>query len=177
MHVMIDLETFGTRPGCVLRSIGACAFDPVLGTISTDTFYRNIAEEPSTAVGLTKDPSTVRWWSEQSPEAQALLLKDQVHFSDAARDFNRWWSAVGGEQVWSQGSNFDGVLWEAACLAHGVRAPWKFYNTRDTRTVYETSGLNTKTILRQGTHHNALDDALHQARCVCESFARLRRAS
>ena len=26
--VMLDLETWGTRPGCAIRSIGACVFNP-----------------------------------------------------------------------------------------------------------------------------------------------------
>lgn len=33
IHVMLDLETWGTRPGCEIRSIGACVFDPVTGDI------------------------------------------------------------------------------------------------------------------------------------------------
>ena len=34
-HVMLDLETWGTRPGCDIRSIGAVVFDPVKGDVST----------------------------------------------------------------------------------------------------------------------------------------------
>jgi len=33
-HVMLDLETWGTEPGCDIRSIGACLFDPVSGAVS-----------------------------------------------------------------------------------------------------------------------------------------------
>lgn len=29
VSVMLDLETWGTRPGCDIRSIGAVVFDPV----------------------------------------------------------------------------------------------------------------------------------------------------
>lgn len=34
IHIMLDLETWGTRPGCDIRSIGACVFDPVAGIIN-----------------------------------------------------------------------------------------------------------------------------------------------
>ena len=36
ISVMLDLETWGTEPGCDIRSIGACVFDPVTGTVAGD---------------------------------------------------------------------------------------------------------------------------------------------
>ena len=33
VHVMTDTETWGTAPGCDIRSIGACVFDPVAGWV------------------------------------------------------------------------------------------------------------------------------------------------
>lgn len=39
IHIMLDLETWGTRPGCEIRSIGACVFDPVSGTVCQDIPY------------------------------------------------------------------------------------------------------------------------------------------
>lgn len=33
IHIMIDLETWGTEPGSDIRSIGACVFDPLTGEI------------------------------------------------------------------------------------------------------------------------------------------------
>lgn len=35
LHIMVDLETWGTTPGSDIRSIGACVFDPVTGAVST----------------------------------------------------------------------------------------------------------------------------------------------
>lgn len=34
IHIMLDLETWGKKPGCDIRSIGACVFDPVTGDVS-----------------------------------------------------------------------------------------------------------------------------------------------
>jgi len=36
VSVMLDLETWGTEPGCDIRSIGAVVFNPVTGTIAGD---------------------------------------------------------------------------------------------------------------------------------------------
>jgi len=33
IHIMLDLETWGKAPGCDLRSIGACVFDPLTGAL------------------------------------------------------------------------------------------------------------------------------------------------
>ena len=50
------------------------------------------------------------------------------------------------------------------CAAAGGKAPWTFWQERDLRTL---KGLSPDLrIERSGTHHNALDDALHQARLV-----------
>lgn len=168
-HIMLDLETFGTKPGSVLRSIGAVCFS-FDGTIG-ETFYSNIDEKSCLDAGLTKDPGTVKWWSQQSAEAQASLLVNPWPLGNVVADFHNWYRANSGRTVWAQGANFDPALWEAAALAVKSPVPWKFYDVRDTRTVYDVGGLNTSTIKRAGTYHNALDDAKHQVRCVAKAIA------
>lgn len=172
-NVMKDLETWGTRPGSALRSIGAVTFD-VYGNGYTSEFYSNISEESCLEAGLVKDPDTVTWWLGQGDAAQKVLLKDQRPLREVGEAFNDWWSQNRGLWVWSQGSNFDVVLWEAAMRAVGLPVPWKFWDTRDTRTAYEMGKLNTRAIKRKGIHHFALDDAKHQAMCVQRAFARVR---
>lgn len=129
IHIMLDLETWGTTPGCDIRSIGACAFDPVTGEVhgwnverdddgtGIDTFYiacdnpavPNEREKFNTGYfdgvdqhrkyPLTRDPATVQWWSEQSDEAQAAFA-DPVDLADGLRQFGRWLSTVtGGDAI------------------------------------------------------------------------------
>lgn len=171
-HIMLDLETFGTKPGSVIRSVGAAAFSP-FGEDVTATFYANISEESAVAAGLTKDPRTVAWWAEQDAEAQAALLDNQRDIIETMAAFAVWFLEVGGEQVWAQGATFDPVLWEAAAAAVNIRVPWKFWNVRDTRTIYEVSSLITSDIPRNGTYHNALDDAVYQVACVQAAYRNL----
>lgn len=174
IDVMLDLETWGTKPGCAIRSIGAVVFDP-RGTLplTPATFYRNILDESCLSIGLVKDPGTVEWWSRQSREAQDALLKDQVHVGHALTDFADWFRGQRANYVWAQGSNFDPGLVEHIFDLIGVRCPWKFFNTQDTRTAYRMGGLDTRTMPRAGTYHNALDDAIHQAKCVQEAHRRV----
>ncbi len=100
---MLDLETWGTEPGCDIRSIGACVFDLMTGVVYDGGSHQHGNSEPFyVAVGnpilnhhvidrrqhanlydptsncyrkypLTRDPRTVQWWSEQSDEAQAAF--------------------------------------------------------------------------------------------------------
>ena len=74
MHVMLDLETWGTRPGSALRSIGAVTFGLNATSVGA-RFYRNIDKESCLLAGLTVDTETVSWWLKQAPEAVAYLGK------------------------------------------------------------------------------------------------------
>jgi hypothetical protein len=175
-HVMFDLETFGTKPGSVLRSIGAAVFDPETGKVGA-TYYANIDRASCEAVGLAVDPGTEAWWKKQHPQAQAALLVDPQPLAKVASEFHTFFKANGGVQIWCQGANFDSVLWEAAVNAVWPSKsflPWKFWNVRDTRTVYEIAGFNPDSINRAGTYHNALDDSLHQIRCLTAAVQSLR---
>lgn len=172
-HCMLDLETFGTKAGCVLRSIGAIVFDPRLGI--AEEFYQNITEEDQLILGAVKDPKTEAWWSKQSKESQEVFATDQVRLEVAVTLFYDFWKRNKLKFLWSQGSNFDGILLEWSTELVGKKTPWQFYNTRDTRTAYDMAGLNTKSIPRQGVYHNALDDAKHQVRCVYRSYQMIDR--
>lgn len=174
-NVMLDFETWGTAPGSALRSIGACTFDPHTDEIG-ETFYANFANESCEAAGLKRDPQTEAWWSKpENAKASEIFAVDQRPLEEVATEFDLWWRKQRAVFLWSQGSNFDGVLWEAAMRAINRKVPWKFYDTRDTRTVYDVAGFNPRTVRRAGTHHNALDDARHQSICVQRAYAKIKK--
>ena len=92
-------------------------------------------------------------------------------------EFHVWFCNQGAQFIWSQGGNFDEPLWVAAAVAVNSPIPWKYYNTRCTRTAYHLAGFDPRTMPRDGTHHNAIDDARYQIHCVQESYRRLREAA
>lgn len=177
-HIMLDLETFGTKAGCVLRSIGAVQFDIQTGKLGAE-FYRNIDRKSCENLGMTVDPDTEKWWKRQSKEAQESLLKDPRPFPEVATEFCQWYvqqcRGLSKVALWSQGSNFDGVLLEHALALVGKKAPWKFYHAFDTRTAYFVGGFDSFSVTRDGVYHNALADAQHQAMCVHRAFTKLRK--
>lgn len=168
-HVMVDLETLGTRPGSVIRSIGAVVFDPKTGAFGKE-FYANITRASCEKAGLVVDPKTEKWWSGQSDAAQAALEINPVSLIEALAGFHEWWNFTAkGQFIWSHGASFDGVLLSAAYHAIGVDPPWDFWNERCCRTVL---ALGNRRIgkERTGDHHNALDDAKSQAVAVAAAL-------
>lgn len=174
-HIMLDLETWGTIPGCDIRSIGACWFKPneawVAPRQSHGGFY--LATEDGSAYGLTKDASTIKWWSEQSEEAQGAF-NNPVNLAVALEAFNRWITTIhDGEssdlRIWAHGPHFDVSIIEVVYRATGVPIPWSYRSPRDTRTIMEAAGIASMELFvdDDAVYHHALDDALCQARAVC----------
>lgn len=174
-HGMIDLETFGTRPGCAIRSVAAVAFE-TSGQRERE-FSENVTDESCRAAGLHFDPRTIAWWAEQSPEAQQALTRNPQPIRDVLEQLITWWRDSRCEFVWSHGATFDVVILEAAMRAVGLEPPWKFWNVRDTRTLHAVAGLDVRTINRAGTHHNALDDCNFQVDCVAAAYAKLKESA
>lgn len=165
-HVMIDLETLGTKPGCTILSIGAVMFDEDgLGA----EFHEIISRSSCHNVGLVEDPQTMEWWAKQTNEARETLQKA------SSNDGTNIWSALSKFylflehntesldqlRVWGNGAAFDEPILTAAHAAVHFEPPWKFYNSRCYRTL-KALRPDVK-LVRTGTHHNALDDALSQA--------------
>jgi hypothetical protein len=170
VHIMLDLETWGTHPGSALRSIGAVTFSPYGDRHTEQTYYSNIDRASCEAAGLRIDPDTEKWWSGQSFEAQNRLIENCRPLRDVVHDFAKWWLSVGGTYVWSNGANFDEVLWRDAMERVDHRAPWKYWNVRDTRTCWHLARLNHKAVKFEGIQHDAIADARHQAKCVTQAY-------
>lgn len=163
MHnIMLDWETMGNKPGCVVVSLGACHFGE--GRILSE-FYTRIDLQSCVDLGLKIDPSTLLWWLKQSDAARAELLKDGSYpLPKALLKFNSWVESVGLSAeivVWGNGSDFDlSIAREVYDVCH-LPMPWKFWNHRCYRTVKNLfPGVPME---RSGTHHNAVDDAKSQA--------------
>lgn len=169
VDAMIDIESLGTTPGSAILSIGAVMFGLAgLG----ETFYAPVLLQSCTAVGLTIDPNTIAWWMQQSDATRAAAFRDDAEaLAVVLYRFTTWFAEVGAERPWCHGATFDVPLLEAAYKACGMVPPWKFWNVRDTRTLYDLGGV--KVDRSQGIHHNALDDARAQAEAAVAALWRL----
>lgn len=161
-HVMIDLETLGTKHDAVILSIGAAKFDPNTLTRVDDTFYVTIDPATCTAFGLKIEASTVLWWMDKDRRValDELLESPRVDLPSALDGFTQWFGTQ-SLPVWGNGATFDNVILRNAFEKIGQPCPWEFWHDRCYRTVKALAG--GVEIKRVGTHHNALEDAITQA--------------
>lgn len=182
VHVMVDLETMGKKHNAPIVAIGAVVFDPATGSIG-ESFYKVVCLESSVNWGAVIDPSTVIWWLKQSSEARSEIVNDDaIPLQDALLQFREFVSdnVAGGSkkaQVWGNGASFDNSILRSSydCIAEDY--PWEYWNDRDVRTMVELGqaiSFDPKTTIPfEGSRHNALADAIHQARYVSAIWQRI----
>ncbi|CAA0298755.1 TPA: exonuclease [Klebsiella pneumoniae] len=182
VHVMVDLETMGKKHNAPIVAIGAVVFDPATGSIG-ESFYKVVCLESSVNWGAVIDPSTVIWWLKQSSEARSAIVNDDANpLQDALLQFREFVSdnVAGGSkkaQVWGNGASFDNSILRSSydCIAEDY--PWEYWNDRDVRTMVELGqaiSFDPKTTIPfEGSRHNALADAIHQARYVSAIWQRI----
>jgi len=162
-HIMIDLETLDVRPSASILTIGAVKFDPYGNDIKhpdCDKFYVKVDLDSCDRLRLTVDDNTVAWWSQQSAEAQAEAFSEngRIPIEDAMQQLYKF--CWGAKYVWSHGAGFDVVILEHVFNRVGRAVPWKFWQVRDTRTMFDLGiDPNRPPILK----HHALEDAWNQA--------------
>lgn len=172
-NVMLDIETLGKGSNAVILSIGATKFDPWGHGKIDDSFYVAIDPESCQALGLKLDASTVMWWmGDERTEARSKMTREtRVGLPEALYGFNDWFGPD-SLPVWGNGSMFDNVIMGSAFRACNIDQPWKFWDDKCYRTV---KGLAPSVKLeRQGTFHNALDDAISQSLHLRKLFFSLR---
>ncbi len=162
-EVMLDLETLSTRTNAVILVIAAIKFnrnDPELPLERLQTFYRRIDIQSCVEVGMHTDPKTSQWWDEQdSIIRKEAFKKERVNIRSALQDFTKFYG--NSTHIWSQGANFDIPILDEAYRRCDLEPPWKFWQARDTRTIYDLANMSSKD-LPKGKLHHALHDCHRQ---------------
>lgn len=164
LDVSIDIETMSTRSDAAVVGIGAVAFSLTEMKLGA-RFYAAIDLDTCQAAGLRLDAGTVTWWMKQSDTARSALTRNTRPLADVLDEFHAFLIGVGPTneiKVWGNGPGFDNAILANAYAAAGKPLPWKYWNDRCVRTVGAMFPDIPKPA-RQGTHHNALDDAIYQA--------------
>lgn len=181
--VMVDIETLDTSQSAVVLSIGAIAFDPhskELGEKFYVEFSTDVALQQK--VGRTVGAETAVWWMQQSEAAKKLFSKvapegvRRVSTAQGLSEFSSFLSRNGGleMQLWGNGADFDNVIIGSLYDSFGMLKPWSYGKNRCYRTMKRLFGQNVPCV-RQGVHHNGLDDAITQAVHLQEIFECIKR--
>lgn len=173
-HVEVDLETLSNTPGGVILSIGAVFFDPDTGDLGPQ-YYAVVNTESCKRHGLHVKKATCDWWASQTPEACQVLVDaaspQSLSLEWVLDEFGKWLNTfddIKKVKMWSNGGDFDLAFLSAAYHAIGREVPWNFWNNRCHRTLKNTARefYALEMPPQDGTAHNALDDAIWQAKCA-----------
>lgn len=176
VDVMIDIESLDTSPDCVILTIGAVLFDPRGHGIIDKIEIRPTIEDQTEIYNRSINNATIEWWGKQSPEAieEAMGDKNRVSFEEAMNQLYKFcWNR--SKCAWSNGASFDVVVMDHAWKQLGRNTPWNFWDIRDTRTLYDITGVS----LKDGGHttsHKAVEDAERQAIVVQKAYTKLIKA-
>lgn len=174
--IMLDLETLGTRADSAIISIGAVKFDPNSDRLDNEGFYASISIDSNTDANRHIGEDTLLWWMKQSAEAQKVFTEKKIVLSAALDELAEWFDH-GEYQVWSNGADFDIPMLAHAFHTHSIDAPWKFFNTNCFRTMKKLPFAKTATKIENPSAHNALVDAVTQARQLQEYFKAMKAAA
>jgi exodeoxyribonuclease VIII len=172
MHLMIDLETGGTAPGCAIFSIGACAFDPYSQKTPEITFYQEISHRSNTDIGMRFERETMDWWDRQDNTAP----NGNKHIKQCLEDFTLWVSNIPGKSnrliscVWANSPSFDITILKHVMSLYNMRWPFPYYYERDVRTLKALAFPDGYAL---NNSHNALDDCHNQITLVQQAYLTL----
>lgn len=168
--VVLDLETVGTSAGCGILSIGATTLD------GTRNFYIAVDIQSCYNIGLYADTDTLAWWRKQSMEARKEAFSGTIKIEVALREFTEWYRQVGATAIWGNGADFDLSILADAYGACEMVQPWKYSESRCYRTVKALCPHITAGEFL-GTRHDALADAVHEARHLRRILAHINEAN
>lgn len=180
MDLMLDLETLDTAPTAVVLSLGAVPFDPY-GHVMGPPFYVEFTNflEQQTAVGRTISPSTVIWWMGQDAKARQVFQSKESSPERCSplwglHAFADFLKANPIQNVWAKDPDFDVVILRSLYQTNApdLVFPFKYSAGRSVRTIEAMPFARLRD--KPPVAHNALEDAVAQAKAVQEAFADLR---
>lgn len=152
-HVMIDLETWGITPGCDIRSIGACVFDPVRSRLG-DWSSEDAMGEANDLFYLATDNPRGYWGNGSSRDRffETGKPNDRLKYS-LKRDPRtvQWWSEQSAE---AQGAFENPVDLRDALVRFGT---WLFTLTEQLYDPFGVVECKPSPDLRIWSHGAATD--------------------
>ena len=170
--IMIDLETMDNVGSSAIVSIGAVQCNLITGELGEE-YYRVINLKGQLEKGRTIDHQTLYWWLGQSKGARdGILAPGKILLEEMCNSFDLWLYHLKSpktKRLWGNGASFDNAIIRDAFKWCKKEFPIPFWQDRDMRTIV---GFYPKQLqeswrwknVREGTYHNALDDAKYQVK-------------
>lgn len=182
-HLMVDIETLGPTPNGALMQIGWCGFN--LG--GDERIMRagevTIDYADSNRHGGRISGDTLSWWLHpRQAEAWDTIygvgaqpLQERDALVTFFREVRKWDYLT----VWAKPPSFDFEIIRNRAERYNLDMPWYRRQEMDVRTLLKASSWvppkkGDQGPHRKGTHHNAREDAVHQARQLQYAWRRIR---
>ena len=183
VNFMVDIETLSVKSNAIILTIGCIPFNSN-GThmVEKDYYFYERVDLCSynDKQDFHIDFSTLLWWLKQdsSPRSEAFINGPRYTIRKVLIDFAKWiiqtceYCSDDKINMWSHGKDFDCVILENAFNTCNVKCPWKFWDTRDTRTIYSLANISMNNInIPDGYKaHNAIGDCLKQIEGIRQSY-------
>lgn len=175
VDIMVDIETLGTEPGCVVTQIGWAFLDlDELEVTGSGSVELDIGSQ--LAKGLRIEQDTLEFWRQQSSE-----VIDAV-FSCETTERRPNWAVLegvseklipdGDARIWAGPSGFDIPILAHLFKTYGMALPWHWRQVRDLTTLRKSLGYEEE--IENPMHHHARWDAETQARHLANCLRLLR---
>lgn len=149
-HYMLDIETLGTKPGCVVLEYALRHFldeDEDNGgyTIVSGMFLNTrIAVDTQVKEGATIEFDTLKWWLNTDSLRLQNVINDE--YAQSPRIAAKWlqesinWQ---GAIIWARDPDFDCTIMEDFYSRFGTpgKRIWHFANKRSHRTLMGLAGI------------------------------------
>jgi 3' exoribonuclease, RNase T-like len=169
--VMLDIETLGTCPDCVVLTLGAVKFNPHTREDIAGGIYCKPDVDDQIVRGRIVREDTMQWWLDQAEAVreEALGMEDRIPVEQMLRELNRF--LVGVKNIWAQGTVFDIGILEHLYKQYNMVPNWEYWQIRDSRTLFGVHG-DPRVKGKEGLH-NALEDCVSQAEAVQQIFSQI----
>jgi hypothetical protein len=169
---MLDLETLGTSSNSVILSIGAVKFERKGNEITESVFYERINIQNCLDTGLEIDSKTLEWWKTQDKNVyyEAIENPNRLSLKNTLLDFSKWFGK--STYIWGKGPSFDCTILSNAYKKLGLEPPWKFWNERDVRTIFDLGNIKNYQLPTDNMHH-PVDDCKRQIKGVKMALKKL----
>lgn len=173
INLTFDLETLGRTTTAPIVQIGAVKFNDY-GEI-LDTFLQTVDIESLEEYGLSPEYPVIKWWLSQNDLAIKSVFCDtnEVPIKEALDNFMKWIGTRSHYTYWSH-ATFDAPILAYNMIKAGCNRLLPYKAHRDIRTLNHFVGQTTAE--REGIHHNALDDAMFQAKYIAEGISKIKIA-
>lgn len=173
-NLMVDIETLGTKPGCIILELAAVEFSLDGETGAKHYFALSFSEQEE--ANLKGNIETLMWWMKQPrfPEIAGIIAGETTShksFSIVDRDFWKY------KKVWGNSARFDlGILAHYFNTCADANAPWNTWNERCYRTVVQEFGKDIYEERKKNRQnaHNPLEDCIFQIEVLCETYKRIK---